>query len=394
MKKWFMISGLIVILGGLIFIMTSCSSNWDMRTILGIKKEETITNITDDFGGINISVDTVDINFVLTSDNSCKVVAYDRKMIRYDVAVEDGILSVKTVDERRWFERIFTPGGASLTVYLPKSEYDSLYIDASTGDITVPQDFKLGSIDIQLSTGDTQIYASADESVTIKGSTGDVTVEAITCASLEVKISTGATTLKRVSVSGNINMECSTGDTELSDVSCNNLTSVGDTGDIKITGLTATENISVERSTGDVSVHKIDAAANLLLKTSTGKIDISSANCADLRVNVTTGKSYLSNINCSNFNSTGDTGDLDMTDLIASGKIGIERSTGDVSFNRCDASELEVETSTGSVTGALITEKVFIVKTSSGRIDVPETITGGKCKITTSTGNIKIEIAE
>ena len=90
----------------------------------------------------------------------------------------------------------------------------------------------------------------------------------------------------------------------------------------------------------------------------------------------------------------GDTGDVNMTNLIATRKITIERSTGDISFDRCDASELEVKTSTGDVIGTLLTEKVFITRSSSGKIDVPETITGGKCKVTTSTGDIKIKIAE
>jgi DUF4097 and DUF4098 domain-containing protein YvlB len=81
-----------------------------------------------------------------------------------------------------------------------------------------------------------------------------------------------------------------------------------------------------------------------------------------------------------------------MNNVIASGNYTIERSTGDVTFNGCDAAELLVEVSTGDVTGTLLTEKVFVVRSSSGKIDVPETITGGKCKITTSTGCIHIEI--
>jgi hypothetical protein len=40
----------------------------------------------------------------------------------------------------------------------------------------------------------------------------------------------------------------------------------------------------------------------------------------------------------------------------------------------------------------LLSEKVFITKSDTGRIDVPETVTGGKCKITTDTGSIRIYI--
>ena len=39
-------------------------------------------------------------------------------------------------------------------------------------------------------------------------------------------------------------------------------------------------------------------------------------------------------------------------------------------------------------------DKVFITDTSTGNISVPKTITGGKCEITTSTGDIRISIKE
>ena len=51
-----------------------------------------------------------------------------------------------------------------------------------------------------------------------------------------------------------------------------------------------------------------------------------------------------------------------------------------------------VETDTGDVTGSLLSDKVFITKSDTGSIDVPKTVTGGKCEITTDTGDIKIEI--
>ncbi len=387
MKKCFMLAGVLVIFAGIIFSLAACSSFCD-------RPKEKITDITEDFDGINVLVDTADVNLILSNDEKCKVVVLDREKIRYDVSTDDGVLNINSVDERKWYERIFSYGGASLTVYLPKSEYDSLIIDASTGDITVPEGFKFGCVDINLSTGDTRFCASADDSVKIEGGTGDVTVGVGACGSLEVRVSTGKTTLKGVNVSGKINIECSTGDTELTDIFCNSLNSIGDTGDFYTNNLTAGENVSIQRSTGEIEVNKAECKANISLETSTGSITVYDISCADLNINATTGDSEISDVNCINFNSLADTGDIDMAYLNATGKITIERSTGDVEFDRCDASELEIKTSTGSVKGTLLSEKVFVTKTSNGRIEVPETTTGGKCKITTSTGNIRIEIAE
>ena len=80
--------------------------------------------------------------------------------------------------------------------------------------------------------------------------------------------------------------------------------------------------------------------------------------------------------------------------MIAEGAISIERETGDVRLDRCDAAEITVLTDTGDVEGTLLSEKVFIVATDTGKKDVPESLTGGKCKITTDTGDIVIKIVK
>ena len=63
-------------------------------------------------------------------------------------------------------------------------------------------------------------------------------------------------------------------------------------------------------------------------------------------------------------------------------------------FDSSDAAEIFVKTSTGDVSGSLLTEKVFITDTSTGKVSVPKTTTGGKCELITSTGDIKIEISD
>ncbi|MBR6498752.1 MAG: DUF4097 family beta strand repeat protein, partial [Clostridia bacterium] len=81
-----------------------------------------------------------------------------------------------------------------------------------------------------------------------------------------------------------------------------------------------------------------------------------------------------------------------LKDVIASGAMNIQRSTGDVTFEKCDAAELTIKTDTGDVTGSLLSEKVFIAKSDTGSVKVPETTSGGKCKVTTDTGKIKLVI--
>ena len=163
------------------------------------------------------------------------------------------------------------------------------------------------------------------------------------------------------------------------------------TGDVKCLA-SASGDIKIKTSTGDIKVENI-TAASLNLTVSTGNINATKIECiGDLSVEVTTGKVKLENIRCSNLISTGDTGDITLTNVITDKSIDIERTTGDVKFDGCDAGELIIITDTGNVKGTLLSDKIFITESDTGSIKVPETVSGGKCKVTTDTGDIKIEI--
>lgn len=90
--------------------------------------------------------------------------------------------------------------------------------------------------------------------------------------------------------------------------------------------------------------------------------------------------------------STGTTGDIYLDNVVASDKLSITRSTGNISFDGSDAAEITVRTDTGNITGRLLTDKVFIAASDTGSVEVPGTVTGGRCEIDTDTGNIRIEI--
>lgn len=148
--------------------------------------------------------------------------------------------------------------------------------------------------------------------------------------------------------------------------------------------------MKIKTTTGDICVESV-SAASLDLSVSTGAVTVSHIDCpGDIAVQVSTGKAKLSHIRCKNLRSDGSTGDLTLDDVIAEQVFDIERSTGDIKFTACDAAEISVETDTGHITGDLLTDKIYIAETDTGRVDVPKTATGGKCRLTTDTGNIKI----
>jgi len=149
----------------------------------------------------------------------------------------------------------------------------------------------------------------------------------------------------------------------------------------------------VKADTGDISVENI-AAQTLDLRVSTGRITVSDVTCqGDVNIRVSTGKTVLTDLQCKNLISTGNTGSMVLKQVVAAEKFSIKRSTGDIKLEGCDAAELFMETNTGDVEGSLLTDKVFIAHTDTGKVDVPKTVTGGRCEIKTDTGDIKITIS-
>ena len=184
----------------------------------------------------------------------------------------------------------------------------------------------------------------------------------------------------------------STGDIKIpSEFGFNRIDAILSTGDIQCYS-SAKEYIKIKTSTGDILVSGANTTS-LELSTSTGEIDVERAVCeGDVRISVSTGDAELHDVTCKNLISYGNTGDIDLSGVIAEESFSIERSTGEVELERCDAADIYIKTDTGDVSGSLLSEKVFIVNTDTGKTNVPQTTAGGRCEIITDTGDIEIII--
>ena len=163
------------------------------------------------------------------------------------------------------------------------------------------------------------------------------------------------------------------------------------TGHIKCYA-SASGAVGLKTTTGHIRVKGITAGA-MDISVSTGEIRVRSATVdGDIKLKASTGDAELTDVTCKNMVSSGSTGDLSLENVVLSGSLLDKRSTGDVELEGFDAAELVITTDTGDVEGTLLSEKVFIVKTDTGDINVPRTVTGGRCEITTDTGDIEIRI--
>ncbi|MBQ7565831.1 MAG: DUF4097 family beta strand repeat protein [Oscillospiraceae bacterium] len=290
-KVWLIIAAALTVIGAAV-----CAYAVSAEGFVPAEFETDTVEVSESFLSIAIRCDTEDVTLLPSGDGTCSVTFFTPEKARPAVSVQDGTLVIETAETGEWYESFLRISfdAPKLTVCLPQSEYDLLSVAASTGDITIPQDFTFESVNISVSTGDVACRADAARQLRIATSTGDIRVEHVTVGMLELSVSTGRTAL--------------------TDVTCKSLSSVGSTGD------------------------------------------------------------------------------LTMSDVAAAGTITIERSTGNVHMERCDAAELEIATDTGDVTGSLRSEKIFFAQSDTGDVNVPETTTGGKCRITTDTGEIWITV--
>ena len=316
-KILLIIASVLTLLGCTIFAVGMSMMGWDF-TKLSIGKPVTNTHsVSEQFQSISIHASDADLVLVPASDGVCKVVCQERENTKHSVTVENGVLTIQEVDERRWYEHIgFSFFSTKVTVYLPEQTYAKLLVRNSTGSVDVPKDMQFQDIDISVSTGHVTNLASSAGMLKIKTDTGHITVRDISAGALDLSVSTGDILAENIACQGN------------------------------------------------------------------------------MRVLVRTGKAQLRNVRCQSFLSTGDTGDLLLDQVIVSEKLSAERSTGDVKLDHCDAGEINIVTDTGDVSGSLLTEKIFMVRSDTGKIEVPKSTSGGICEIKTDTGDIMINIKQ
>ena len=190
----------------------------------------------------------------------------------------------------------------------------------------------------------------------------------------------------------NLNVNVTTGNVEVAnDFRFENISIEGSTGDTKCAAA-ALADVKIKRSTGNISFEGL-SAGKIELSASTGDIFVSSVGCSgELKASLSTGNVNMKNLWCGKLSINSSTGDVNLDDVISRDTFNIKTGTGNVVMKACNSYELFISTSTGNVYGSLLSEKVFLVETGTGDKDLPKTASGGRCVVTTGTGNVKFEI--
>ena len=159
-------------------------------------------------------------------------------------------------------------------------------------------------------------------------------------------------------------------------------------------------DLQIRNSTGDVTVPEQFSFQNAKVALSTGKTLWRAHVVRELDIRCSTGNVTVEDVRCGALNVKVSTGDITLRRTAALGTLKLKATTGDVKLEQVDGGQIDIETTTGDVTGTLCTDKVFNTKTATGKITTPdgkEIVPGQKpsnqCTVSTTTGDIPLEIA-
>lgn len=294
-KKIYITAAILFAVGAVIFLGALVSVDFEPSKFSTQKYETKTVEFYDDFENIIVEVEDSTVTFVPSEEEVCKVECLERENLKHSAKIQEGTLRISYMDNRKWHNYLgINYQSPAVTVYLPKEEYTSLFVETSSGDVEIPDGFRFETVEISGTTSNITCYAPGSTSVELNTSSGDITLR-----SME---------------SETVRLSATSGIIRANDVSCNKMIAKSSSGDIQLENVLAKMNLKVESTTGEVELED------------------------------------------------------------------------------CDSTDITIKTSTGDVEGTLLSEKIFIIDTSTGRVEVPKTSSGGRCEITTNTGDIEIEI--
>ena len=233
--------------------------------------------VVETFENIHINTQDCDVSFVPYNGTAdARVVLWKQERVSHSVYVEDGTLKIEMNDMRNWtdhiqvFDIFSTSEKMKMTVYLPETAYDSVYIQTNTGDIQTPSPLRVKQIQLRSDTGDVYCDSRAADSLDCMTSTGDITVRSGDYGRLKLHSSTGD--IKLSGVTGTeVHLKSSTGEMEAQNVKVQVFSCSNNTGEVELEGVLAEEYLQIRTSTGDVEIESCDAV-RVDIETGTGDV--------------------------------------------------------------------------------------------------------------------------
>lgn len=292
-KILFIIATTFVVLGLFVVTFALVQVGFDLEKI-STEKFQTLNYTFDQpISDVTFDIENSDVVFEKSQTETCSVECFENVKISHSVSVENGNLTVKAVDNRKWYDFIgISFKRPKITVYLPNANYNALNLRATTGDVTMPKTLAFKGVEISVTTGSVKCYSNVELSVKISATTGSVWLENVNCGIVDI----GATT----------------GHLYLNDVNCGQIKTKTTTGGVSGKNLIAQGLLQMESTTGGIRLERCDAQ----------KVDIKA----------TTGSIYCSFLTPKIFMAQSSTGAISAPQSAVGGECKATTSTGSITL--------------------------------------------------------------
>jgi len=240
-------------IGSIAILTTFLLIQFDFSRLNTMKFEEKTYEVTESFNKISINDLECDIKFIPTESGPCRVVCFESSKIGNQVSVEEDTLIVTRQDKRPWYAHfgIWWSENNTVTVYLPKKEYESLYVKTLSGDITMADSFAFQEARLVSTSGDIAFTSHISGNLYVKSTSGDINLNSIEAKTTEIRSTSG--------------------DLSLSQIGASELMLKTISGTIKIEQTTVEGHAEIITTSGDISLYETDADT-LYIKSVSGDI--------------------------------------------------------------------------------------------------------------------------
>lgn len=261
--------GLFLIFTGLLMV------SFDFSRLSTADFETNTYEIAEDFQSIHIQTNEHNITLQPSADGSCRLICTDSDRVTHSMAVENGTLTVRRTDNRRWYQHIGIYLGEddelSVTLFLPKDRYDALYAKSVSGDITLPDGFSFAELELTSTSGEIMVQSSSASKLSVSTVSGDIELSGTTAQTLTVCSTSGETDLSRLTAES-LRVQTTSGDQELQELQIAGPAELETTsGEVALKD-TLANSVQIQTVSGDIALKNADASA-FTVKTGSGWVE-------------------------------------------------------------------------------------------------------------------------
>ena len=371
----FILAGTAMVAGAYISLVNDATSQ-----IAALEFHEETHTITEPFTKLNIHTINSSIEILPSSDGVCRIVCDDSEKLYHSFSVTESVqgvqLNINQRDDWQWYEMLddlYRQDDIALRIYLPEAEYVLVHAYSASGDITIAPDFRFQTVNTYTASGNTKLTDLHAEHLTVHSVSGDMA-------------------LRSIDVKEDVFVDNVSGFTRLEHITAVNITTSASSGNTALEYITSNQ-LRSQSVSGQMIVYFSNLSNTSYFETGSGSIEIVDSECGEQTVEAVSGSVTLQNVRGASLNARSSSGNISVWEGMYSGNVLCHTISGFVRFTGLDGENLEFNTSSGDVSGNLLSAKNFITETTSGYAVVPPSDrTAGTCHICTISGNINIAI--